>query len=259
MRHSWLSTSSECFLKSLRGKSRGIQKTLSLIRAANSHHNVPGMYSSVLVVDTWLIHVHQICSQCWLLGDVPAMFSLYTYHHLPKFQHALWYVFFQIESSVFPWFFWGAGLHHTDHTVPPCPICTSSRSVRLSRGAFSTNIRQQIECLWKAAEWHRTSCFLTCENLPQQWEKTLMTCKYLVHHPKENHKSSKSSSPNVQFFVPRRNCPSAWAAGSACCRVNSASPAEGEKGTLKHSRNWLDQWHSVAIWKKEVVHQKTLS
>lgn len=90
MRHSWLSTSSECFLKSCRGKSRGIQKTLSLIRAANNH-NIPGMYSSVLVVDTWLIHVHQICSQCWLLGDVPAMFSLYTYHHLPKCQHALWY------------------------------------------------------------------------------------------------------------------------------------------------------------------------
>jgi hypothetical protein len=106
MRHSWLSTSSECFLKSLRGKSRGIQKTLSLIRAANSHHNIPAMYSSILVVDTWLIHVHQNCiGRFWLLlGHVLAMFSLYTYHHLPKFQHALWYVFSKLNPACFPCF-----------------------------------------------------------------------------------------------------------------------------------------------------------
>ena len=224
-----------------------------MIRAANNH-NIPGMYSSVLVVDTWLIHVHQICSQCWLLlGDVPWQCSRYT-PTITYLNFNIRYGILQIESSVFPVFL--LGRRTTSHCS--CPI-TSSRSVQLSGSAFSTNVRQQIECLLKAAEWHRTPCFLTCENLPQQWEKTLMTCKYLVHHPKENQKSSKSSSPNVQFFVPRRNCPSAWAAGSACCRVNSASPAEGEKGTLKHSRNWLDQWHSVAIWKKEVVHQKTLS
>ena len=73
MRHSWLSTSSECF-KSRRGKSRGIQKThypsLSLIRAANSHHNIPGMYSSILVVDTWLIHGWYMCN-----GSVLVNFS----------------------------------------------------------------------------------------------------------------------------------------------------------------------------------------
>ena len=145
MRHSWLSTSSECVLKSCRGKSQGIQKTLSLIRAASSH-NIPGMYSSMLVLDTWLIHVHQICSQCWLLGDVPWQCSpstpTITY---PNFN--MRYGILQIESSVFPVFL--LGRRTASHCS--CPI-TSSRSVRLYRGAFSTNIRRRIECLLKTAE-----------------------------------------------------------------------------------------------------------
>ena len=59
------------FLRMLSGGPEEFKKTLSLICAAKSHHNIPGMHSSRLVVD-----VNQICvGDFWLwLGDV-AMFS----------------------------------------------------------------------------------------------------------------------------------------------------------------------------------------